>query len=294
MPIMASTPPRGDYDDKVVDKEVASQSTWDASPQTREGFYTMHVRVPEAKTWIKVDVPKAEPQPRAAGASGAGFSATAAAKKRECARRVEVFTIKEELSDRLSMFESSAAIHVWKCSAETARGAALKDDDDVYYLTWLIAYTEYASDLPGDSGDDDAWRLVDHRIQWSYEVPKDDANLLKVLIFIEPTNQWQDVYVADMGGITRGRTHTTAEDLKHIVASGFDEIIAGKLSLKVTADMIEVRLREASYAKGEEFTNDRAIYNGKWYYVTCNELMKQLGDLDAAAKQMEEFEDSTQ
>ena len=62
---------------------------------------------------------------------------------------MDVLSIKEELVHRLSMFSSAAQIHMWKCSADKARGPVLADDDDVYYLTWLIAYTEDAEHLPG-------------------------------------------------------------------------------------------------------------------------------------------------
>eukprot|EP00959_Pyramimonas_sp_CCMP1952_P064044 1337975-Pyramimonas_sp.AAC.1 len=80
----------------------------------------MHVCVPQAKTWVKIDVPKP---------TTVGFSATAAAKVRGQERRVDVATIRAELTDRLSMFRGKDSM-IYKCSAETARGNALGDEDD--------------------------------------------------------------------------------------------------------------------------------------------------------------------
>eukprot|EP00959_Pyramimonas_sp_CCMP1952_P295173 6173419-Pyramimonas_sp.AAC.1 len=73
---------------------------------------------------------------------------------------------------------------IFKCSADQARGRPLSDDDDVYYLTWLIVYSEGAEDAPVIFDAD--WQLVDHRLKWNYEAPKNYANLIMVLVYVEP------------------------------------------------------------------------------------------------------------
>ena len=274
----------------------SSPGSWDRSPQgRREDHYTMHVCVPEANTWIKVDVPKG------GGETGAGFTGTAAsalAVKRRAERRVEVLAVKEELMDRLSIFAGGQDVYIWKCSAGEARGPMLCYSDDVYYLTWLIAYSEGAENLPGDRGDADAWRLWDERVKWTYEAPQRvDENVLCVLVFIEPTNDWQDVYVADMGCLTKGRVNSTILNLKQIVASGFDEIIVhegARLKLKIAPEMLDVKLCDSSYPVGDPLADEKVIYNGKWYYITCKAAFAELDAMDEIAATVQGASDDCQ
>ena len=118
MPIMDASP----RTDTRGDTHGSRAASWDESPQGREGFYKMHVCLPEASAWTVIDVGK-EPH------DSDGFSAAATGK-----RRVGVMAIKAELEYRLSKFIGKEIV-IHKCSAERPYGDELRDFDDVCYLT---------------------------------------------------------------------------------------------------------------------------------------------------------------
>ena len=64
----------------------------------------------------------------------------------------------------------SKEIVVHKCSADRPRGCPLRDDDDVYYLTWLIAWTKDECDAQMADAD---WFVVDHKLKLYHWKPLD-------------------------------------------------------------------------------------------------------------------------
>eukprot|EP00959_Pyramimonas_sp_CCMP1952_P186988 3910178-Pyramimonas_sp.AAC.1 len=123
--------------------------------------------------------------------------------------------------------------------------------------------------------------MVTSRIKWNYEAPKEDANMLKVPIYIDPCSQWEVVHVYNMADLTSGKLCTTVLDLKRIIMAGFEDIVVGKISLKVDTWMVEVKMCSGSCPVGSELKDTDAVYDGKWYYVTCNNLLSELRKMDS-------------
>ena len=240
----------------------------------------MHVHVPQAKTWVKIDVAK----------DVAGFAANA--RGAEC--RVPVGSIRSEIEDRLSMFVKKEMC-IYKCSAEVAQVKRLDDTDDVRYLTWLIAWAE---DCNEDYAPKEGWNLVDQRIKWSYEAPtvQDDGSLMKVLIYIDPLSHWEKVFIPNLGNLTAGKLYATVKDMKRIIAAHFEEVvISSKVSLlNVDAGMLEVFACEGSYPKGPEMRGSAAVYDGKWHCVTRDNMLSDIDKLDQDDKAMKAADEDAQ
>ena len=239
----------------------ACPSWWDESPQSSEGCFRMNVCLPQAGTWIVVDVAR----------YSRSFAACA-----EGGHRVAVGAIKEELQWRLSMF-CDKEIYMYKCSAERPRGDELHDSEDVYYLTWLIAW---AGEVDIEKPDD--WEFLNHPLKWSYKPPTDTNGLLKVLVYIEPCYEWQDIYLADLGTVTNGKVFTTVGDMKKIILAGFEDVTPGDSKMELQMDHIEVKRAKGSHADGDNLAHDAQIYHGKWYYVTANKLLEDYEKLKTA------------
>ena len=90
----------------------------------------MHVLLPECNAWLKLDVRRVSSGTATTFSESAGF-------------RVKVSNVVDALAERVSVFKDAEAIYIYKCSAETPRGDPLDhtSDNTVYYLTWLIAWT---------------------------------------------------------------------------------------------------------------------------------------------------------
>ena len=200
MPVVPNSPPQWPAD--TVLPAIAS-SSWDESPQDPDGNYKMHVLLPEFKSWILLDIKKQ-------AFTNFGEKAN---------KRVRVSTVEEELSERLSKFKDAPSIEIYKCSAETARGKKLDPDrDTVYYLTWLIAWTSDAGFVPIDMGDG---HRVDNRITWeTYIPPADTANMLKVMVYIEPCDVWEEIWLPNKAACTNNAKYfTNTDDLRSVVLS---------------------------------------------------------------------------
>jgi len=256
MPILVATPPG------LADRD---ESAWDESPQGA-GIIKMHVCIPECNSWLYIDIKR---QDNTAFANAAEFAS----------KRVSIYDVKAELEARLSIFRDKE-IMIYKCTAEQANGPALSDDDTVYYLTWLIAWTssnDPQKNLAAAKG------VADAGLVWQYQAPVDTtANLIGVLVYIEQCNVWEEVFVPDYGAITNGMSFTTVGDLTHIIMASFKLIEVEGFTLEMDMSMLEIKRCQGSHPKGEKLTDNSLLWHGKWYYVTAEKLvaeMKKIGDL---------------
>ena len=244
------------------------QHSWDESPQGScfsSGDVKMQVLLPQAGTWLVLDLAKDTALARdsfADAAAGAIY--------------VKVSAIRMELQTRLSMFNGKEIV-IHKCSAEQGVGGELTDDNSVYHLTWLVAETRESQTVSED------YIKPEPRLKWNYRPPQDPiSHSLQVLLFIEPTMTWSEVFIPDFSAFTKGAVASTISDLKLVILSAFDPVTVNGYNLKFTPDDLEIRTCSGSHAQGSPLVDGTRVVNGKWYYVTMDGLLKQLEWADSA------------
>ena len=246
-------------------------ASWNSSPQGSGDVVKMHVLLPQAGTWLVVDLAKD-------AVVAGGFAAAAAGTK-----YIKVASIRAELEERLSMFQGGAEIVIQKCSADQPRGGELTDENSVYYLTWLIARTREAVTAADD------WVRLEPRLKWNYHPPQDPSgsNVLQVLVYIEPTATWSEVWVPDYAAFTDAHAFSTVQDMKMIILAAFEPIVVDGLTMTFGVDDLEIKLCKGSHPDGDTLAGTRHLVNGKWYYVTANRLLEQLDQATQAADDLQ-------
>ena len=249
-------------------------ASWTDSPQGADpSIATMHVLLPECNAWLKLDVRRVSSGTATTFSESAGF-------------RVKVSNVVDALAERVSVFKDAEAISIYKCSAETPRGDPLDHTSDtVYYLTWLIAWTNQydGNHLLYDNPSDVI--IIDERVSWqTYVPPADTANLKKVLIYIEQCDVWEAIYVPDKGVCTNGRFFTKIVDLKAIVLSNITATLQNGVDVPLIEDqkdLLEVRFATGSSPQGEELPDTHKVFGNTWYYVTAYNMQSLLDQLEA-------------
>ena len=244
-------------------------ASWTDSPQGADpSIATMHVLLPECNAWPKLDVRRVSSGTATTFSEAAGF-------------RVKVSNVVDALAERVSVFKDDEAISIYKCSAETPRGDPLDHTSDtVYYLTWLIAWTNQydGNHLLYDNP-------IDERVSWqTYVPPADTANLKKVLIYIEQCDVWEAIYVPDKGVCTNGLFSTKIVDLKAIVLSNITATLQNGVDVPLIEDqkdLLEVRFATGSSPQGEELPDTHKVFGNTWYYVTAYNMQSLLDQLEA-------------
>ena len=237
-----------------------SGATWDSSPQGVD-HYKLNVLCPQLHTWVSLDISKAE---------STTFSDFAGA------RRVTVYSVVKELRERLSFFKfTDDEIIIHKCSAERPRGDQLHEDDTVYYLTWLIAWSK--DDHEKFQQTSDEAKLTTTPLKWEYEEPHDTTNLMKVLVYIEQVNAWKDIYLVNKAAASNGKLFTDVNDLKCSILAGFAEITVDcGYTFVMKPQQLDVKLALGSNPVGDPLKGSTYVYEGKWYYVTADKMLKDL------------------
>eukprot|EP00959_Pyramimonas_sp_CCMP1952_P151988 3179898-Pyramimonas_sp.AAC.1 len=70
--------------------------------------------------------------------------------------------------------------------------------------------------------------LIKTPLAWEYKKPACTTNLMKILIFLEPVNQWKDVYIMGKSITSNGKMSTNVHDLKCTILAGFASISIDK------------------------------------------------------------------
>ena len=240
----------------------------------------MHVLLPECNAWLKLDVRRVSPGTATTFRTCVAWTCAAL-------RQVPVSNVVDALADRVSVFKDAEAIYIYKCSAETPRGDPLDhtSDNTVYYLTWLIAWTNQydGNHLLYDNPSDVI--IIDERVSLqTYIPPADTANLKKVLIYIEQCDVWEAIYVPDKGACTNGLFFTKIVDLKAIVLSNITANLQNGVNVPLIEDqkdLLEVRFATGSSPQGEELPDMDKVFGNRWYYVTAYKLQIMLDQLEA-------------